>query len=106
MQVMSSWFREFLRLQPSDYLPKVKCPVLAISGNKDLQVPPVPNIILIEKLLAEADNKSVTIVRLDNLNHLFQHCETGSVTEYPYIEETFSVEAMKIIADWINKSRK
>ena len=106
MQVMSSWFREFLRLQPSDYLPKVKCPVLAISGNKDLQVPPDPNIILIEKLLAEADNKSVTIVRLDNLNHLFQHCETGSVTEYPYIEETFSVEGMKIIADWINKTRK
>jgi len=102
MQVMSSWFREFLRIQPSDYLPKVKCPVLAIAGNKDLQVPPEPNIILIEKLLTESGNKNVEIVRLDNLNHLFQHCKTGSVTEYPFIEETFSPIAMKIIADWIN----
>ncbi len=105
-QVLSPWFREFIKIQPADYLSKVKCPVLALAGNKDLQVPPDPNMSNIKAFLSEAGNNNVTTIVLDNLNHLFQHCETGSVSEYPFIEETFSSESLEIIAKWINKTTK
>ena len=103
MQILSPWFREFLRIQPADYLKKVKCPVLALAGSKDLQVPPNPNITNIKNILSASGNKNVKIVVLDNLNHLFQHCTSGSVSEYAFIEETFSEEALEIIANWINQ---
>ena len=35
------------------------------------------------------------------LNHLFQTAETGLVTEYASIEETFSPQALSTISDWI-----
>ena len=46
--------------------------------------------------------KSNVIKTYPDLNHLFQHCKTGKVTEYGEIEETFSEEALKDIADWID----
>ena len=38
---------------------------------------------------------------LPGLNHLFQTANTGSVTEYAQIEETFSPAALTVIGDWI-----
>jgi uncharacterized protein len=32
---------------------------------------------------------------------LFQHCTSGSPSEYAAISETFSPDALKIIGDWI-----
>ncbi|MCF8370352.1 MAG: alpha/beta hydrolase [Bacteroidales bacterium] len=103
-QVLSPWFREFLKIDPAPYLQQVHCPVLAINGSKDLQVPPDPNLKKIEEILTKAGNKNVTTKEIEGVNHLFQHCETGSPTEYFKIEETFSEEVMKIIADWILKN--
>lgn len=103
-QVLSAWFREFLKTDPTPYLKLVHCPVLALNGSKDLQVPPDPNLFKIEEILKKAGNKNVTTKELEGLNHLFQHCETGSPTEYFKIEETFSEEAMKMVADWILKN--
>ena len=37
------------------------------------------------------------------LNHLFQHCEKGTVTEYGEIEETLSVEVLEDVTAWIKK---
>jgi hypothetical protein len=51
--------------------------------------------------LKDGGNQNVTTMKLEGLNHLFQHCETGLPAEYSNIEETFSPEAMKIISDWI-----
>lgn len=100
-QVLSPWFREFLKTDPAPYLKQVHCPVLALNGSKDLQVPPDPNLKEIERILNEAGNKNVTTKEIEGVNHLFQHCTTGSPTEYFKIEETFSEEVMKMMADWI-----
>ena len=96
-----TWFRYFIMTDPANFWKKVKCPVLALNGDKDLQVAAVENLPAIEKALSSGGNKSVKIVRLAGLNHLFQHCKTGLPAEYSSIEETFSPEALKIISDWI-----
>jgi uncharacterized protein len=96
-----TWFRYFLFTDPSVYWKKVKCPVLALDGEKDLQVAARENLPAIEKILKSSGNNSVKTVQLPGLNHLFQHCDKGLPSEYGNIEETFSPEALKIISDWI-----
>lgn len=99
--LQTPWMRYFIRYQPKETLRKVKCPVLAINGEKDLQVAAKPNLEGIEAALKLAKNKNVKIVSLPNLNHLFQTAETGAMDEYIKIEETFSPEAMKLVLDWM-----
>lgn len=100
-QVISPWFRYFLTYDPRPTLSQVKCPVLAIIGEKDLQVPPKENLPAIENALKKGGNKNFVVKQLPGLNHLFQAAETGSPAEYAKIEETFSPAALKIVSDWI-----
>ncbi|MBO0858691.1 MAG: alpha/beta hydrolase [Chloracidobacterium sp.] len=102
-QALSPWFRYFLTYDPRPALTRVKCPVLALNGENDMQVPVTENQREIESALKAAGNKDVTIMRLPRLNHLFQECETGSPSEYGKIEETFAPSALKIVGDWIVK---
>jgi hypothetical protein len=101
--LMSPWFRYFLTYDPADALRKVTCPVLALSGEKDLQVPPKQNLPAIRKALEDGGNKNFEIVELPGLNHLFQTAETGAPSEYSTIEETLSPVALEKIASWIRK---
>ena len=96
-----TWFRYFIITDPARFWKKVECPVLALNGEKDLQVSAKENLPAIEKALKSSGNKSVKTVKLPELNHLFQHCKTGLPAEYSSIEETFSPDALKIISDWI-----
>jgi alpha-beta hydrolase superfamily lysophospholipase len=96
-----TWFRYFIITDPAIFWKKVKCPVLALNGEKDLQVAADENLPAIEKALKSSGNNSVKTIQLPGLNHLFQHCKTGLPSEYSEIEETFSPEALKIIDDWI-----
>ena len=80
---------------------KVKIPVLALNGGKDLQVPAKIDLMEIEKALKKGGNKNFKIVELPGLNHLFQTAKTGSPVEYSKIAETFSPKALKIIKNWI-----
>ena len=100
-KMANPWMKYFLAFDPSVFLTKVKCPVLALNGAKDLQVPPNENIDLIRKSLEKAKNKDFKTVILPNLNHLFQECETGAPLEYGKIEQTFSPDALKLMSDWI-----
>lgn len=100
-QITSPWFMYFLTYDPRLALTKVKCPVLAINGEKDLQVPPKENLAAIKKALKKAGNKNVVIKELPGLNHLFQECKTGSPEEYGDIEQTFSPIALEEIFKWI-----
>jgi fermentation-respiration switch protein FrsA (DUF1100 family) len=81
----------------------VKCPVLAINGEKDLQVDPKQNLPPIEAALKAAGNADITFKELPGLNHLFQTCKTGSPSEYSQIEETFNEAALTVVGDWIVK---
>lgn len=97
-QMKMPWMRRFVELDPAPYLKKVKCPVLALNGSKDLQVSAIENLDAITKSVKP---DLLTVRQLDGLNHLFQHCDKGLPSEYMLIEETFSQEALEIIATWI-----
>lgn len=99
--VLSPWMRFFLTYDPRPTLMKVKCPVLAINGEKDLQVPSEENLHAIEEALKAGGNKDYTIKEMPGLNHLFQTAHTGSPTEYAKLEETISPAALKFIGDWV-----
>jgi uncharacterized protein len=100
-QIASPWMQYFIKYDPAPALEKVNCPVLAINGEKDLQVPPKENLEAIKNALAKGGNKKVTTKVLPNLNHLFQECETGSPSEYAMIEQTFSPSALTEILNWL-----
>ena len=100
-KVESPWFRFFLTFDPRPTLAKVKCPVLALNGEKDLQVPPKENLEEIAKAIKSGGNTRVTTQLLPGLNHLFQTCKTGAVSEYAQIEETMAPLALKVIGDWV-----
>lgn len=99
--LLSPWFRFFLAYDPRAALTRVKCPLLAINGEKDMQVPPKDNLPVIEAALKEGGNKDFTVKQLPGLNHLFQTADTGAVSEYATIEETMSPIALKTMGDWI-----
>lgn len=100
-QLSIPWLRDLIRYDPAEFLSKVKCPVLAINGEKDLQVPAKENLAGIAEILLQAGNNKLKSVSVPNLNHLFQDCDTGMVDEYQKIEMTFSPEVLKIMKDWI-----
>jgi hypothetical protein len=100
-QITSPWMVFFLKYNPAIILEKVKCPVLALNGEKDLQVPPKVNLDAIKRALEKGGNKHVTARELPNLNHLFQECGTGSPDEYSKIEQTMSPVALDEITKWI-----
>jgi pimeloyl-ACP methyl ester carboxylesterase len=100
-QIVNPWMINFIKYDPAPVLQKVKCPVLAMNGEKDLQVPTKENLTIIENSLKEGGNKKVTIKIFPNLNHLFQECQTGLPTEYATIEQTFSPIALDFMTKWI-----
>jgi pimeloyl-ACP methyl ester carboxylesterase len=71
------WLADFIRYDPAPVLAKVTCPVLALNGENDTQVPAKENLESIKTGLETAGNKNVTLVELPKLNHLFQESETG-----------------------------
>jgi len=97
----SPWFRYFLAYDPGPALRQVKCPVLALGGEKDLQVPPQQNLPVIRKALEEGGNQHFEVVELPSLNHLLQTAKTGSPLEYGTIEETIAPVALEKISSWI-----
>jgi uncharacterized protein len=101
----SPWYKYFLGLDPALYLTKTTCPLLALNGKKDLQVPYKENLEAIEKIMKKNGNKAYQIKSYEDLNHLFQHCNTGLPSEYAEMEETLSAEVLKDISDWISKLR-
>ena len=97
-QADTPYIRHFLTVDAGKLLPEIKCPVLALNGNKDTQVDCDANTTRIEKGLANCKH---SIKKIDGVNHLFQHCNTGIVTEYQQIEETISPEVLQEVAKWI-----
>lgn len=92
------WIDAFAALNPAKVIDKIKCPVLAINGDKDTQVNADANLAIIRNMIPGAE------VRLmPGLNHLMQHAATGEVTEYGEIKETISPEVLEIITAFIKK---
>ena len=96
--VGSSWFQYFVKYDPKPVLEQINLPILALNGDKDLQVPAKLNIDAIKKIVPA---KNLTTKIYPNLNHLFQTAQTGNVPEYATIEETFNEKVLMDIKNWI-----
>lgn len=141
------YMKYFLRMNVSDILGSVKCPVMALNGTKDIQVSCDRNLSLFRQGLpggysesvpvtvsgsergsgsgsnfrsataptvetrsvsrsssvSVPDNTSINVIKAEaGLNHLFQHCNTGEVSEYKEIEETFSQDVLTEMITWLH----
>ncbi len=104
--ITSPWFKYFLKYNPVPVLEKIECPVLALNGENDLQVPPKENLAAIKTALEKSGNKNFEIIELKGLNHLFQTSATGRISDYSQIEETISPLALQTMLEWIKKVTK
>ena len=98
-QIQMPYMRHFLALDMRPLLGKITCPVLALNGIKDIQVEYESNLSALRSGLPS--NPKTRIESVEGVNHLFQHCKTGAVTEYREIEETFSPAVLETIIQWI-----
>lgn len=104
--MLGPWFKFYLKYNPLKSIKDVKCPVLILYGENDLQVSPKGNMEAIENALKKEGNYNVKAIIIPKLNHLFQVSKTGLPKEYSKIKQTFSPDAMKIISNWINNIPK
>ncbi|MEO7393783.1 MAG: alpha/beta fold hydrolase [Chitinophagaceae bacterium] len=103
-QFQSPWLRYFIRFRPSQYLKQLKCKVLALNGDKDIQVISSQNLPGIEAALKKSKSKVYQIKELPGLNHLFQYCNKCTVNEYGELEETISPHVLNIVSNWLEKN--
>jgi len=99
--ILFPWMKDFLLYDPYQDLIQVKCPLLSLIGEKDMQVVADSNSIAIRKALEEGGNQDATVRVLPGLNHLLQTAQTGSPVEYDQIAETMSETALETISSWL-----
>lgn len=100
-QMALPWMRTFIKLDNSTYLSQLRCPILAINGDKDCQVLPVNLQAIFTATRGRADLRL-----MPGLNHLMQHCVTGASGEYMLIDETMAPEVLQIVAEWVVQTCK
>lgn len=98
------WMKYFLNSDPAILLKKTNAKVLALNGEKDVQVLAKPNLAGIIVALQKSKSRIYDAKMLQNLNHLFQRCIKCSVAEYAQIEETISPDALTAMGDWLQKN--
>ncbi len=99
------WINYFFNYQPAVNLQKIKCPVLALNGESDVQVSAKENLAGIEAALQKGNNKKYTIKYLPGINHMFQTCQTP-LDDYEKLEETFSPKVLQMIGEWIHANAR
>jgi len=96
------WFRSFMKFEPTDYWKTMKkVPCLILNGSKDVQVDAEMNLKGFETGLTSVKNTAFKIQEIEGVNHLFQKCETGMMSEYGVIETTIEPEVLEIISKWL-----
>lgn len=98
-QIMMPYMKYFISLDIRPLLGRISCPVMALNGTKDIQVDSQNNLEALREGLPANDINVIESV--DGLNHLFQHCQTGSVSEYRDIEDTFAPEVLDLMVKWL-----
>lgn len=100
------WFNTFFRFDPQPYLAQFNCKVLAVNGEKDVQVVSKQNLDGIRKSLAKSKAQPADAVELLGLNHLFQTCQRCNAMEYSVLEETIAPLLLQTIGNWMDKNVK
>ena len=96
---LSPWWLRYMDFVPADYLKALDMPVLAIYGEKDMQVRPEHNADLMRAYLTAPGSRVVTLAQR---NHLFQFADTGMPDEYFTIDApVFDSLLTETIAGWL-----
>lgn len=75
-EMAKAQIRAVMNVNPADFLTKVRCPVLAIFGEKDTSIPVAKSAALYKRYLHEAGNEAVTIKVFPNASHTIRVGET------------------------------
>jgi len=102
-RMLTPEIRSAFAYSAADTLSKLRCPVLALFGGKDLQVPADSNLRAAAAAFAAGHVASVTLVKLPGLNHLFQTAVTGSFSEYASLAKEFTPGFLDLMTGWITK---
>ena len=94
--VLTPWYREFLRTDPTEAIRAVNKRWLALNGEKDFQVLP-QNLAHIKEI-----NYNAECMILPGHNHLFLECTTGLPQEYTLLKGDISEDTLNMIVDWLN----
>jgi fermentation-respiration switch protein FrsA (DUF1100 family) len=100
-QMQSAWMRYFVSFDPAPVLAAVRCPVLAMFGERDTQVPPATNRAPLEAAFAKGGNAKVTVKVYPEANHLFIHANTGQASEYASLPKVFVPGFLDDVSTWI-----
>jgi dipeptidyl aminopeptidase/acylaminoacyl peptidase len=100
-QFSGRWFRYFLQHDPAPVLERVKCPVLLVFGERDLQVPAEWNRDAMVKALEKGGNKDFKARIFPKANHLYQEAKTGSPSEYTALPKEFVPGFLEFMSSWI-----
>jgi pimeloyl-ACP methyl ester carboxylesterase len=95
------YFHYVLNLDPYPMIPEISCPVLSLIGEKDVLTVPGENSLAIKHALENGKCEDYRVEIVENVDYLFQQCETGAISEYSQLEETFNAAEMEDIAKWI-----
>ena len=105
-QMQSPWMKYCMAFDPKAAMVNVNCPILVLNGEKDMQVFCDLNINGFKSIATDLRKTKMEFYQFPGLNHFFQHCKTGEMEEFDEIEETFSVEALNKMSDWIHNTVK
>jgi len=93
-------FQYLCSIAPNDYLMRVKCPVLALMGDKDVSGPCAITLKNMEDMFKAAGNKNYSIHEMKNMNHLFQSVNPDNIQNSEDIDETISPIVLDLISSW------
>jgi fermentation-respiration switch protein FrsA (DUF1100 family) len=102
----SEWARQFLAFESTTYLQKINLPFLIINGSKDVQVPPIANQTAFKANMSQQSLSKSTFYILEGTNHLFQQCQTCSLSEYATLEQTLDPVLIEKVSAWILEQQK
>ena len=100
----SAWMKAFIDMDATPYVKATTCPVLALAGDKDLNVPVSINNPSLEANLKKQPKTKIKVY--PGLSHLFQHSATGNPMDAAKIDETIAPEVLTDIAEWISSVAK
>lgn len=107
VKINAKWLRETLTYNVLDYLKEVDCPVLAITGEKDLQVPPEQVKRVPEVVKGDAEWHIIP-----DMNHILrkydgQHTMLGLLKEYKtQLNQPIDSELLDIMSRWLQRFQK
>ncbi|MED3551706.1 alpha/beta hydrolase family protein [Cytobacillus praedii] len=102
VKLNAKWLREIYAYNVCEYLAEVSCPVLAITGEKDIQVPPEHAKLVAEMVKGEAEWHTIP-----DMNHIFrkyegQHTMLGLLKEYKtQINQPIDKELLDRLSTWL-----